>query len=1175
MNLNRTMRSVSACASAFTLALLLAALPAHSQEARGTIVGKVNDPSGAAVPGANVTITNKAMGTKQVATTNDVGFYQAVYLIPGQYMVEVEIAGFKKYVRDNVEVRVNDRIELPITLELGTAEQSITVVEETPLLNTTTASMGTVIDSRRVADLPVPHGNPMFLISLATGVSFNRDMRLDRPFEPTHIVGYSMDGTRANRSDVTLDGSVATATANNGEVISSYIPPADIIQEFKVQTATFDASFGQTEGGVTNISIKSGSNDLHGTAYYNKMVPSMFANDFFANATSTPRPDFTYNRYGGSVSGPVVIPKLYNGRNRTFFMYGMEGIKEDRPRNNGNPTVPTAKMKQGDFSELLALPNGSQYQIYNPFTGREVVVNNSRVIERDPFPGNIIPANLINPVAKAILGYYPDPLQPGTQSNYLRPELTEHADYLTHTIRADQVISDANRMFVRVNWYDRDSTYNNYFDNVATGNLFQFVSRAAVIDDVHTLTPTTVLNFRYGYNRFIRGDSGAYQSLGFDLTSLGFPSYMNSLTSDDIRKFPRIEFDPNAYQNTSGGGEWRPNDTHNINAIVSKSQGSHFIKMGTEFRAYRETRRVFGNDVTGAFTFGTNWTRGPLSTSTNAPQGYGQTLAALLLGLPNNAGGIARPASYAEQSTAWGFFLQDDWKATPKLTLNLGLRWEFETPLEERYDRSVAGFDPNATFSWEAQARSAYAAVALPQLPASQFNLRGGPTFVEGGLYKTPKLNLMPRFGFAYQVTRKTVLRGGYGMFYGFLGQRRSDVLQTGFSRTTDFQFTTNNYLSPVTTLSNPLPSGQLFPIYGSALGPETGLLANLTFFNQEPKMPYMQRWQFGIQRELPGNFLTEISYVGNRGTRIEINRNINALPNDYLNRDLIATPAMAANNTFLNGNIANPFRGLVAVANPSANTAANRTRNQLLRPFPAWGDLTTTTNQGYSWYHSLQAQFERRFSKGFTIQGSYTWSKFMEAVAYLNAGDPMPIEEISDFDIPHRFVSSGLFELPFGKGRPLGSSVHPVLNAVIGGWEMGVIYTYQTGSPINFNDRNIAFIGDINDVKLDNPTREMWFNTKAGFRTDQLQSNYRYFPRRFSFLRNDGVNNWDASLIKNTRFSERFNAQFKAEFLNTLNSVQFPGPNTDPRNVQFGQINASTQANYPRRIQLTAKFIF
>jgi len=467
-----------------------------AQEARGSLVGRVVDSSGASIQGAAVVVTSKTMGTTQKVVTNETGFYQASYLIPGAYSVEVSVSGFSRFVQDPVEVRVNDRIELPITLQVGTSEQSVTVVGETPLLNTSSASLGTVIDARRVAELPVPHGNPMFLISLASGVSFNRDARLDRPFEPTHIVGYSMDGTRANRSDVTLDGSVATATAGNGEVIASYVPPADIIQEFKVQTATFDASFGQTEGGVTNISIKAGTNQLHGTAYFNKQMPSMFANDFFANMNGTPRPDFTYNRYGGSVSGPVRIPKIYNGTNRTFFLYGYEGIKEDRPRNNGTPTVPTARMKNGDLSELFNLPNPSLYQVYNPFTGREVVTNGNRLVQRDPFPGNIVPASLISPIAKNILKYFPDPLQPGVQNNYQRSELTEHADYGSHTIRADQTITDANRMFVRANWYDRNSTYNDYFSNIATGNLFQFISRGAVIDGVHTIGATMVLNIR-------------------------------------------------------------------------------------------------------------------------------------------------------------------------------------------------------------------------------------------------------------------------------------------------------------------------------------------------------------------------------------------------------------------------------------------------------------------------------------------------------------------------------------------------------------------------------------------------------------------------------------------------------------------------------------------------------
>jgi hypothetical protein len=1120
-------------------------------------------------------VTNKSMGTTQRVVTNDTGYYQATYLIPGAYRVEVSLPGFMKYIQEPVEVRVNDRIELVITLQLGTTEQSVTVVGETPLLNTASASLGTVIDARRVAELPVPHGNPMFLISLASGVSFNRDARLDRPFEPTHIVGYSMDGTRANRSDVTLDGSVATATANNGEVIASYVPPADIIQEFKVQTATFDASFGQTEGGVTNISIKSGTNEFHGTAYFNKQMPSLFANDFFANMNGVPRADFTYNRYGGSVSGPVLVPKLYNGKNRTFFLYGYEGIKEDRPRNNGTPTVPTARMKNGDMSELFALPNPTTYQVYNPFSGREVVTGGNRLVSRDPFPGNIIPASLISPIAKNILKYFPDPLQSGVQNNYQRPELTEHADYASHTIRADQTINDANRMFVRVNWYDRNSTYNDFFNNIATGNLFQFISRGAVIDDVHTISPTMVLNLRYGYNRFIRADDNPYKSHGFDLTTLGLPSYLTSLTSDDIRKFPRIDI--TGYQGTAGGGEWRPNDTHNINATLSKSQGAHFIKLGTEFRSYRENRREFGNNVTAQFSFDTAWTRGPNVNSPAAPAGFGQSISALLLGLPTG-GGIWRPASYSEQSTSWGTFVQDDWKVSKRLTLNLGLRWEFETALQERYDRSIRGFDANATFPWEAQARAAYALNPVAERPASSFNPRGGLTFANvngqpSGLYNTPKLNLMPRFGFAYQFRPSTVIRGGYGTFNGFLGQRRSDVNQTGFSRQTDFQISNNGFLTPAVTLANPLPSGQLFPILGAALGAETGIDTGLSFFADSPMVPYMQRWQLGIQQTLPGGFLVEAGYVGNRGTRIETNRDLNAISNSFLSTDLTRTAAMVANNNYLSGNLTNPFRGLVGAAAPNLNVGTTRSRSALLRPVPQFGSLTTTTNQGYSWYHSLQLQAERRFSKGFTLQGNYTFSKFMEATAYLNAADARPVEVISDFDIPHRLVASGIYELPFGKGRRFANISHSVAEGIIGGWQLSAIYTYQAGAPINFG--NIAFIGDINDVKKENPTRERWFNTTAGFRQDQLQSNLRYFPLRFGFLRANGANNWDASLIKNTRFKERYNFQFKAEFLNSLNRAQLPAPNTDPRNALFGEIRANNQANYPRRIQLTAKFLF
>src|SRR5688572_176681 len=386
-------RAIALVAGAWVLAGT--AVPAFAQDSRGTITGTVRDSSKGVVPGATVTVTNEAMGNPISVVTNQDGYFQAPYLIAGNYKVEVELSGFKKYVRDNVEVRIADRLELEITLEVGGTVEEVTVAASTPLLETTNASRGNVVDSRRVAELPTPHGDPYALIGLAAGVSYTGSLRLDRPFEPTHIVGYAMDGTRGNRSDLTIDGIPSTATANANEVIASSVPPPDTVQEFKVQTATFDAASGNTEGGVTNLSIKSGTNKFAGTAYFVKTPASLFANDFFGNANNQPLTDFTYNRYGGMAGGPVVLPG-YDGRRKTFFMYGFEGIKEARPRNNGTPTVPSEKMRTGDFSELLAL--GPQYQIYNPFTRRALA--NGR-FQQDPFPGNIIPQGLINPVARA------------------------------------------------------------------------------------------------------------------------------------------------------------------------------------------------------------------------------------------------------------------------------------------------------------------------------------------------------------------------------------------------------------------------------------------------------------------------------------------------------------------------------------------------------------------------------------------------------------------------------------------------------------------------------------------------------------------------------------------------------------------------------------------------------
>ena len=1157
------------------LLTLFLALPAQAQEARGIIGGRVKDASDAVIPGASVKITNVAMGTTVSVTTNEAGIFQAPFLIPGTYQLTVENTGFKKYVRDGLILRVNDTLELEIVMEVGAVGESVTVTADAPALETTSSSMGQVIDARRIAELPIAHGDPFKLIGLAGGVAYTGSIRLDRPFEPTHIVGFAMDGTRGNRSDITIDGVASTATANANEVISSYVPPQDLVAEFKVQTATFDASMGNTEGGVTNLSIKSGTNNFHGTAYWVKMAPKLFANDFFANANKIARPDFNYDRWGGTVGGPVWVPKVYKGKNKTFFMYGIEKIPESRPRNNGTPTVPTEKMKQGDFSELLAI--GSQYQIYNPFTRRAVAGGR---FQQDPFLNNIIPANLISPVARKIVdAYFPKPLTAGNAdgtNNFQNPALTETIEYLTQTIRVDHVINEKQRVFARFSWYDRDSNYNNYFGNIATGEWFLFKSRQATFDDVLTINPTTVLNFRYGYNRFIRGTDSNPGNRGIDLTTLGFPAYYNNLIPEDIRRFPR--FDITGYQGTGVGGELRPNDTHSVVLTVNKAAGSHSLKTGFEFRSYRETDKFFANNQTGQFNFDSTWTRGPLDNAPTAPGQLGQSFASFLLGLPSS-GFVNRAADYAEQSLTWGFFIHDDWKFNSRLTLNLGLRYEIEGALTERFNRSVRSFDYQAIQPFETAAQTNYARNPTPEVPVGQFLLRGGLTFagINGqprGLYETPKGNFMPRVGLAYKLTDKTVLRAGYGIFYGFLGQRRGDVVQSGFSLQTPFVTSLDNGLSFISTLSNPWPNGIQEPV-GAALGPQTFLGQSITFFNPEPLSPYMQRWQLSIQRELGAGFVLDVGYVGNRGTHVEFTRNLNALPNKYLSK--LPTRDQTVID-YLSRNLPNPLAGLMPTTAAAVFRATNIARSRLLVPFPHFDAVNTTENGGYSWYHSMQLGVEKRFSRGYTIGMNYTFSKFMEAIELLNAGDPRPTEVISAVDRPHRLTVSAIYEMPFGRGRTLLSDSNAVVSRIVGGWQVAGVFAFQSGAPIGFG--NIIFTGNVADIQLpgDQQTVARWFNTDAGFNkvaAQQLASNVRTFPLRFGSVRADQINNYDLSIIKNTEIWEGKNLQFRAEFLNAFNHPLFPGPNTNPTQVQFGTVQASTQDNYPRRIQLTVKFLF
>ena len=1144
----------------------------EAQETRGTILGRVLDTTGAAIPNVTVKATNLATNVAVGGKSNDTGAYEIPYVLPGVYRLTAELPGFKAFYRDNIEVRLSDRISIDVRMEVGEINERVTVTAETPLLETSTAGMGQIIDHRRILELPVAHGNPYLLMGLSAGVVHTQSISLDQPYAPTHIVGYSMDGVRANRSEITIDGTPNTVVNHRwgrGDLMAGYTPPADVVQEIKIQTTTFDAGVGHTQGGVTSVTLKSGTNELHGTAYYSMLNPKLDANLFFSNAGGISRGDYQYHRFGGSVTGPVRIPKLYDGKDRTFFTYGYEQIRDSRAR-GAIMTVPDERERNGDFSALLRI--GPQYQIYDPAT--RVSVDGGR-FQVQPLANNVIPASRINPVAKNLLSYVSLPNSPGLAdgtNNLNRTDEPEDLVYYNNVARVDHNFGPNHRTFVRFNNYQRSSTYNDWFRTVATGGVNDWPQHAVSLDDVYHFNPTTFLNVRYAFYRLSIGLTPKSESIGFDLTKLGLPKSLNDATAPGERGFPY--FFVQDYFGTYDGWYKHNHQNHNLEAHVTAIRGSHSLRFGGDARLYQTFHVEPANTTSGAFEFGNAWTRGPFNTSAGSPKGQG--LASMLLGLPTG-GRVDRNASYAEQSREYSIYFQDDWRITPKLTLNFGLRYEIESPMTERFNRTVRGYDFTTPNPLEAQAKANYTAAPIPELPADQFRFTGGLTFpgVKGqpsGLWNRDTNNFMPRAGFAYEVTRKTVLRGGWGMFYGPLGARRIDVIQTGFSQSTPLIPSLDNGLSFIATLSNPFPDGIQNPP-GASQGLATFAGRSISFFHENPRAPYHHRWQFSVQRELPHRVLVEVGYVGNRGAGLETTQDFLPLPLKYLSRSPVRDQA---NIDYLGAQVQNPFFGVLPGTGLAGRTVS---RSYLLSSgnYPGFTGMNRIENAGFGNYHALTARAEKRFSAGWTMNAAYTWSKNMEALSRLNGQFDDLEYVISDQDRAHRIVLSGIYELPFGKGKTWLANAGKAADAIAGGWQVQGVYTGQGGQALGWG--NILFRGaDVHNITLPvgQRTPDQWFNTGAGFVRapgEQPGSNFRTWPSRLSDVRGDGINILDLSAIKSTRIRERLTAQFRVEFLNALNHANFNNPNTSVTSNAFSRV--TSQKGFPRRIQFGFKLLF
>lgn len=1139
------------------------AFQALAQDPRGSILGRVTDASGSPVPGATIKVVNAATGITLTATTNEAGDYRAPYLNPGAYNIEAEANGFAKLIRKDVQVRTTEVVTLDIEMKVGQVSESVEVKAETPLLNSADVSLGQVIDQRRIEELPLFAGNAMDLVHLAPGTVNGTNLRLRKaPFNNAPST-FGTNGAGNYNNDFTMDG-VVNVYSDGTQPRVAFSPPQTAIGEFKVQTSAFDASAGFSMGSNVNVTTKSGTNMIHGEFHEWLRHSKLDAPTIFQNRSGQKVPLYQDNRFGASAGGPLSLPKLYSGKNRTFWFYAFEANLFGDPNVGANvSTVPTQDMRTGNLAPLLAL--SANNQVYDPLTTTAVAGGR---FQRQPFAGNIIPASRLDPVSQKLLQAWPNPNQAGTsdfRNNYfLAGKALE--TYWTNIGRVDHSFSENHRIFLRFHrdYWQEDKNRNFGKDNI-TGIILNRVNRGAAFDDVYVIKPTLLLNIRYGITQQEFPEKRVSQ--GFDLASLGFsPNLVNSIDKS-IATFPRTAVAPwTTVSSWESGDGTTASLIHNINATVTWNKGSHNLRFGFDWRNLRENRNRFPTSVSPDLAYNSTFTRGPLDTAA-APQ-VGGEIAAFLLGIP--AGSMAVNASYAERNSIYGFYVQDDYKLSRKLTLNLGLRYEVESATTERYDRAVRNFDETSPNPVDAVARAQYAASPIPELPVSQFRALGGLTFVGAngnsrGYWNPARGNFMPRFGIAYQLDPKTVLRGGYGIFINPLGTIYTNTEPAGFSLSTPIQATLDNGLTFIATNANPFPSGLTQPA-GAAGGLLTNIGQAVNAFPNNRKNAYAQRWSLGFQRQLPGQFLLEATYVGNRGTRLNILRNMNYTPAQYL-----STSATRDQNTinYLGQNVPNPFRGTNSIF------GANITRANLLRPFPQFGNVNIYEPTGYSWYHSLQLRVEKRMSFGFTTQFSYTWSKNMGAVNYLNDQDPMPEEVVSDLDRTHRATASGIWEIPVGKGRKYMATMHPVVNGVLGGWQLNAAWQHQTGGPMGFG--NVIFNGDLNNIVLPKGQRNVdgWFNLNAGFErnnANQLASNLRRFPTRFNGVRGPQQDRWDFGMIKNFAITERWRLQFRAETFNAMNYTNLANPNTTVTAGTFGTI---TSQDPPRSWQGALKLTF
>jgi outer membrane receptor protein involved in Fe transport len=1144
--------------------VILALVPgAYSQDVRASITGQIVDPTGAAVAGASVSVTNIATNTVISAKSNETGTFATPFLAPGRYELTVESSGFKKFVRQNIILQAQDRLRLDVQMEVGEVSTSVTVSGEVSQLQTETASRSQVLASEIISNVPTQGRNPFQIAWAAAGVIKGTGWRYLRSFDIAGTTSITINGGRQGQNEVLLDG-ISNVRAE-WTVIS--VPTPESIQEFKVQSATYDAQYGRTTGGVITIVTKGGGNDFHGTAFEYFQNDKLNANQTELNQPLTLAGQFYpkgikapnhINHFGAMASGPFYIPKVVNTRNRAFWMVSWESMRQ-RSADPGVKTFPIMDIRGGDFTKLFNA-NGQQVQIYDPYS---TLANGSRT----PIVGNKIPTSQLDPVAVKLLSYYPAPTStgvgPAQANNNPYPSLWK-CSFDQFVGRTDVVINSKNNFFFRYNdnpfQQFRDITFGLTNPAEPSGSLLRN-GRSVTMNWTSTVSPTMTFDLRAGLTRW-EDAGGNVIGRGYDPRQLGIDP--NLVAQFQAYNFPTINIQD--YQSMSSS-LFNPGirDTYSLQPNVNLVVGRHFLKFGVEGRRYNRGNSG-GGYPSGVWTFNKDWTQ---ANATRADAVSGNGLATMLMGIPSAAYVQKTIDPYHSHNYYAGFF-QDDWKINSRLTMNVGLRWDTETGNYERFNRMVNGLDWNATSPIASQ--------------VTGLTLKGAVLFAGVGgqprtLIDADKNNWQPRVGLAYRVGEKWVLRGGYGLYYS-----GEDALGStnGFSRQTN-AIVSSDGLTPIAGMktANPyvaLPGGKLLDPIGTSKGASSFLGEAVAGFDRTRAMPYSHQYSFDIQRELGGNILVEVGYTGNTARSLPVSFSLNYMPlNEYARR----TSTGAIDTTYYTAKVPNPMKGLIP--NNASLNGATISRPILWYAYPQYSGVTiASVPVGRAQYHGMNVKFTKRMSHGLSFLSSFSIGKNLIMNRTLNPPDfgglsnwentKLVKESDQNVDIPQKFVIAGLYELPFGKGKPLAGDVPGIVNQIIGGWQLNWDVTYQSGNVSNYPN---AMQNAPGSAKLDNPTRTQWFNTALWKKSDGTPVatmepyTLRNFPLLFSDVRRPGYQNWDASVSKLFPIREKVNLQFRFEMVNMMNHPFLQNiASVDVTNALFGRLSPN-QANMPRFIKL------